>query len=556
MKKYLILLLFIISFSPSNVLAFETNHYVTIVHPVRGRNLWQSDESVKNQINLIRKNHLPSTWLLQYDVITDNQNSKLFKELPVNQELGVFLEVSERLATDSNVPYIYGSGDWARADKVLFSGYTPAERERMIDILFETFKDRFGYYPVSVGAWYIDTVSLNYLSQKYKIKAAMDVSDQYQTDTYGVWGQPWGAPYYPSQFNSIMPANSIADRLDMVKIQWAARDPVRGYGLKATDSIYSVQANDYVGNNLNTTYFQKLAQAYLLFPNPITQLTVGLEAGQEGAVYYDEYEKQLSFLVDLAQKENLSFLTMSSFAKDYQKQFPNYSPSFFVHDTDVSNPHIEAFWYSNKSYRIGLLLKDKSLFIRDLRLYNIPFLYGDIFTNDKNHLLKRVIPAIIDEALNHNEIMLMSHINKIDLQRDGDNLYLLLVDEAGSKHKISFTNESILLDQKQVLKTPKMANYITQILTKVLMSYWINYPHSWICGWRYSSIEGKFYLGFMIKPDRLIGIKSEMPFLGIFKFPFQVLVRFKSLPQIDLSRLISVYLVNRINHSTIKLTVN
>lgn len=529
------------------------NRYVTVVNPVRGANLWKSKESVQKQIALMATNKLPSTWLLQYDVLSDDTALNLFEGLSENQDIGILLEVSENLATDADVAYLFGDGDWARADKVLLSGYSPLERERMLDMTFEKFKNKFGFYPTSVGAWYIDTLSLDYLVKKYHIQAVMYVSDQYQTDSYGLWGQPWGAPYYPSKFNSLIPAHDLTDRLDVVKIQWAARDPVRGYGLTAADSIYSVQANDYMGNNLGINYFKKLSQTYLFSLNSLAQLTVGIETGQEGATFFDEYKRQIQFLSDLEKDGQITFQTMSAFAQKYKQQFAGVSPSSLIYSDDYADALKQAIWYSNSNYRIGLIKKGQNLVVQDLRVYPPLFIFEDIFQKDTNHKLRRFIPSRIDEVADKNEKVILSNIDKIKVVRDGENVILSVLGSDKKEHKILLAENNVIIDGKEFFSISNQHNDVKLFFAGKLMDYWREKFHGWMGSWRYSSINGQLYFGFMPAPNTLIGLNTKFPFIGIFIMPFQVLIRFKTFPEFNIDKTISNNLVKRLNNSTIKI---
>lgn len=556
MKKYCLFFLLFFLY-PRQILAVSTDQIITVVNPVRGRNLWESHESVKRQIDLIVENKIPSTWLFQYDLLTDEENFRLFENLPLDQELGVFLEVSEELATDADVPYLFGDGDWARPDKILLSGYNPAERRRLIDKIFETFKKKIGHYPSSVGAWYIDTLSLNYMSAKYHIKALLDVADQYSTDKYGLWGKPWGTAYIPSLFSSLLPAKTKDEALDIVKIQWAQRDPVKGFGLSASDSIYSLQANDYINNKLNNDYFKKLSQLYLSADGPVAQLTIGLEAGQEGAAFIEEYKRQIQYLLNLADEGKIKFLSMNDFAQLYKTKSSGTNTVYFISGADYSDSSIEAYWYSSMFYRIGFIKSDDSLIIRDFRVYPDYLFFEDLYTNDANHNLKRIIPGAIDEAVSHNAKTVFSQITKFSAVKKEETVYIILQENNQNDHKILLSPDKIVIDSRIVFENPKtngIGKKVKSLIAKSLLDYWVSYPHFWFGSVRFSNINSIYYFGFTPAPDILIGLKSEYPFLGSFKFPFQVLSRFKTFPGFDLAKLLSENLVKILNNSTIKVS--
>ncbi|MBI4991470.1 hypothetical protein HZB96_05265 [Candidatus Gottesmanbacteria bacterium] len=78
-------------------------------------------------------------------------------------------------------------------------------------------------------------------------------------------------------------------------------------------------------------------------------------------------------------------------------------------------------------------------------------------------------------------------------------------------------------------------------------------PHKWKASWRYTYVNGNYYLGIMKDQEELIGLKSDFPFVGRFNFPFKVLTRFKTLPDLDLVSLILQNFINLITHSKINL---
>ena len=168
--------------------------------------------------------NLPATWPVTYDVLLKKDFVKELKSLPDNQELGLFLEVGPKLAADAGVVYTK-SDSWHRANSLFLSGYTQEDRKKLIDTYFSTFKKIFGYYPKSVGAWWVDSYSLDYMQEKYGITGVLGMSDQYNLDGYSLWGTWWSVPYYPSRFNAAVPAQTEKNKLTVVTQRWAAREP-------------------------------------------------------------------------------------------------------------------------------------------------------------------------------------------------------------------------------------------------------------------------------------------------------------------------------------------
>jgi hypothetical protein len=109
------------------------------------------------------------------------------------------------------------------------TGYTPEEREKLIDVYMADFRKIFGYYPRSVGSWFIDTHSLIYMYEKYHIVASCNCKDQSGTDGYTVWGGYWNQAYYPSKLNAYMPAQNEENQVSVPVFRMLGSDPVRQY---------------------------------------------------------------------------------------------------------------------------------------------------------------------------------------------------------------------------------------------------------------------------------------------------------------------------------------
>lgn len=345
--------------------AQETNKYATIVNPVRNRGLWkdQTLEPIKDQYATINERGMTATWLLQYDVLKDKELVNYLKSFDKNQEFGVFLEISENLTKEARVNY-QTERPWYDPGVVFLSGYTRSERIKLIDKIWQNFKAEFGNYPKSVGAWWIDSYSLEYIKEKYGLATVMIVADQKNTDGYGIWGQWWGIPYQADKKNILMPAKEGQNNLAV--IQWAQRDPKMGNGEGAA-SLYSMQANDYVKVKKDIDYFKKLMDVYLK-TNEIGQITVGLETGMESVGQEKEYEKQL----DELKKEQIEMVTMSQWG-EIAKAKIDIKKTYTLGDfkmnlgARINNKTGEKISYEPKTVFADYFVADKSNFLnRDL----------------------------------------------------------------------------------------------------------------------------------------------------------------------------------------------
>jgi hypothetical protein len=127
----------------------------------------------------------------------------------------------------------WGRYPWDWHANVGFSvGYTPEEREKLVDVYMKDFKNIYGYYPKSVGSWYIDAHTLKYMYKKYGIVASCNCRDQIGTDGYTLWGGYWNQAYYPSVKNAYMPAQTETNQIPVPVFRMLGCDHVPQYDAK------------------------------------------------------------------------------------------------------------------------------------------------------------------------------------------------------------------------------------------------------------------------------------------------------------------------------------
>ncbi|MEK7095303.1 MAG: hypothetical protein AAB917_01445, partial [Patescibacteria group bacterium] len=268
MVKYLLSFLLVSLFVPK--IAYAGDQFITIVNPVRISH-YNSDPgaSLASQYGVISDLDLPSTWLLTYDALNNMDVVGQTKKFSRDQEFGLILEVTPNFASDSKIKYKQ-TGSWHFGSSVFLTGYTQEERKLLIDTIFSKFKDTFGFYPKSVGAWWIDSWSLKYMKDKYGIISTLGCADQFATDNYQLWGQYWSTPFYPSASHAGVPASTSQSKIGIVTLQWAARHPRDGY----ESSLYSTQDYFTLPEKQTTKYFDQLLDIYLNTKNDFSQITV------------------------------------------------------------------------------------------------------------------------------------------------------------------------------------------------------------------------------------------------------------------------------------------
>jgi len=193
----------------------------------------------------------------------------------------------------------------------------------------------------------------------------------------------------------LKPALDVSEKQDVVIIQWAAREPLLGWGQGLEYSNFSVQANDYTKQGLDSDFFAKLARKYLYNEiSDFNQLTIGIEVGQEGAEYFNEFAEQLATLDGFG---DLQIVTTSQFGQAFRKRFPELVENNIVVSQSESDPHQWAVWYSGRNYRLGIAADENGVYVRDLRVYG-SFQDDLYFAADRRNTLFRQTEALIDEV--------------------------------------------------------------------------------------------------------------------------------------------------------------
>jgi len=363
---------------------------LTIINLVRGNGLGHENDdlalSLKAQWQVTRETEVNATWLLQYGALDDPDIITVVKNEMSGQEFGLLFEIDRNFAQKANVLY-RGQGPWYFSDGLFLNSYDRGERHALIEEAFSKFEQIFGYYPKTVGAWWIGGDSLSYMQKKYGITAALRAADQFDLDMYSLWGTPWSMPYIASRVNEAIPAKSYDDSSKVVILQWAARDPFKGYG----DPLFSLQ--DYSMRGYGPEYVNYLADIFL--PAPYTNLVIGLENGGTLEELNKGYKTMIVKAKELEKERKADILLVKDFSRQYLEQkkvFP-YKSYFLSQDYDSKN---QSFWYTSENYRAAIQKTGDSIYLVDVRDYSTKVDEDfDILPNTQSRLRINT-PEIID----------------------------------------------------------------------------------------------------------------------------------------------------------------
>jgi hypothetical protein len=327
-------------------------------------------QATDEQVRLIKQSGLPATFALQYDALMDPRYQHLLKEqLPKNCEVAAWWEVPQVLAEKAGLKW-GGEHEWDPKANVGFSpGYTPEERRKLVDVYMADFKSIFGYYPRTVGSWYIDEVTLAYMAEKYGVIASCNCRDQIGTDFYTLWGGYWNQAYYPSRVNAYMPAQTRQGQIDIPIFRMLGSDPIYQHG-PFTPGIYSLEpvypvsggSEKWVDWFMNSMIHEPcLAFAYT-------------QAGQENSFGWDAMKagltKQIELFTKQAKAGEIQVETLAQSGEWFRKHYRLTPPTAQVALDDWKGEGRKTVWYDSRFYRLNILWQDGGIFIRDLHLFD------------------------------------------------------------------------------------------------------------------------------------------------------------------------------------------
>ncbi len=342
-------------------------------------------QTVVKQVNIMKKYKLGGTFLLQYDALLDPRYQKLLKTLPRDSfEIGAWWEIPQPMVENAGMKW-RGRYPWDwHADVGFSTGYSPKEREKLVDVYMADFKKIFGYYPKSVGSWFIDAHTLNYLYKKYKIIASCNCKDQYGTDGYTLWGGYWNQAYYPSKINSYMPAQDEKNQTPVPIFRMLGSDPIRQYdnglgtdrqGVITLEPVYPDAGGDSAWVNW---YFKEFVEGSAM-EFAYTQ------AGQENSFTWDAMAKgfqiQMPLIARLRDEKKIKVETLAESGKWFRDNYTTTPATSVTVAEDLPGSDRKTVWFNSRFFRANLLWENGTLRFRDIHLFNENF--PSIYTEGK-----------------------------------------------------------------------------------------------------------------------------------------------------------------------------
>jgi hypothetical protein len=337
-------------------------------------------QTVVNELDVMKQNNLRGTFLLQYDALINPKYQALMRSLPEGFEVGAWWEITQ--------PHVEAAGmkwrgrypwDW-HANVGFATGYSLTEREKLVDVYMAKFKEIFGHYPASVGSWFIDAHTLNYMYEKYHIVASCNCRDQIGTDGYNLWGGYWEGAYYPSKRNAYMPAQTEQGQINVPVFRMLGTDPIQQYDVRIYGPTKAESTLEPVMSGSKPAWVDWFFR--IMTSDPAMGYTY-FQTGQENSFTWEKiskgFELQMPKIAKLQKEGKLRIETLEESGRAFSQRYKLTPATAHSAMSDYSNRNAKTLWFNSRFFRTNLLWEQGHLRIRDMHVFNEqkPSLYAD-----------------------------------------------------------------------------------------------------------------------------------------------------------------------------------
>ena len=334
---------------------------------------------VEKQIKTNRKYGLKSTFLLQYDAMQREDFRKLFLSNAADDiELGVWFENCRELIESIGLKWEGREGydwDWYVNPGFLMA-YTNEEREKIVDAVFLKFKEIFGKYPQVAGSWILDAYSMNYMCEKYGMKAFCNCREQWAVDAYSLWGGYINGGYYASKKNMLCPSQTEENKISAPMFRMLTIDPIYGYDCRKYNDKFENGFNCWTlepvwKEGQEPDIIKWMFNEY--YRNPKVSYAHGT-TGQENSFGWENFGKgyvlQAEILYALQKEGVVAVETLGESGERFKEEYKENPPYTLSAMTDWCGNDYKTTWYNSKHYRADLFKRGDALLFRGINKFD------------------------------------------------------------------------------------------------------------------------------------------------------------------------------------------
>lgn len=364
---------------------------------------------LQRQMEVIRQNRLPATWLLQFDALVSGPFVAYLKaNMPKDHEVGIWFEMNEMHCRAAGVEWRGRPGyEWDYYPSVAFTiGYGPEERVKLADAFMQRFAEVWGRTPKSVASWNLDSITIAHLANQYGVDAFAVCRDQIATDGFTIWGAPI-AGYYPSKVNCWSPAVDRRNQIDAPIFRMLGQDPVYYYengfpmpGGKRFGAPVTMEPVWVSGRS--QLFIERFLE--MIEKNPALRFAYA-QLGQENNFGWpamaDAYPRQMAGLAAERKRGAAHVETMGETGRRFKQSFrqtPAQAQVMLRDPFGNTSPEARTIWYQSRFYRANLHLPGNGLpcYLRDITVYSDRFEQPFLHEATRLHEVEQRMPAVLD----------------------------------------------------------------------------------------------------------------------------------------------------------------
>lgn len=253
--------------------------------------------------------------------------------------------------------------------------HTKENKERILTLVLEKFKEVFGYVPSAVGGYHMDAYTMKLLKSLYpEVKTSVAGCFEEGVKVFhgcnNSWylfneGMPWN-PWYPAKENSLRPAADASEWNGIVAVPHLSRDLALSYEgrndffASHPANIQRAMANEgeiapYVFNLLDVYRYQERYNDGFSYTNVFVGpnwLRDSAYVQDSDQVTQDLYRRYLEYFAELREEGKLQDMYLSEFGDWFTEHVPIGKPQVYHAKEILYGSGKSYFWYGDACQRV------------------------------------------------------------------------------------------------------------------------------------------------------------------------------------------------------------